>query len=105
MATLSHPFWYLILNVNHASDSTHWCLVASKLSVVMMHVSRLLSVSVSRRNGLSKSAKASTGASRQASVTVTKASLASAMSVTHSSYRYLPQIDAHVKVTQHVQTP
>ena len=41
-----------------------------------------LLASVSRRNGLSKSAKASTGALRQAFLRVLKASLASAVSVT-----------------------
>ena len=44
VAALSHPFWYLILNVNLASDSTHWCLVASKLGVAMMYVNGLLLV-------------------------------------------------------------
>ena len=33
---LSLPFWYSILNVNPASDSTQWCQVASKLGVVKM---------------------------------------------------------------------
>ena len=33
---LSLSFWYLMLNVNPASDSTQWCWVASKLGVVKM---------------------------------------------------------------------
>ena len=36
VATLSHPFWHSMLKVNLASDSTHWCWVASKLGEVMM---------------------------------------------------------------------
>ena len=31
---LSLPFWYSMLNVNPASESTQWCWVASKLGVV-----------------------------------------------------------------------
>ena len=41
---LSHLFWYLMLNVNPASNSIQWCWVASKLGVVKMWASGLLSV-------------------------------------------------------------
>ena len=44
VVTLSHPFWYSMLKVNLASDSTHQCWVASKLGVVMMYMSGFLSV-------------------------------------------------------------
>ena len=44
VAALSLPFWYLMLKVNLASDATQWCQVASKLGVIMMYVSILLSV-------------------------------------------------------------
>ena len=33
---LSIPFWYSMLKVNPASDSTKWCWVVSKLGVVKM---------------------------------------------------------------------
>ena len=35
MAELSHPFWYSMLKVNLAIDSTQWCWVASKLGVII----------------------------------------------------------------------
>ena len=67
-----------------------------------------LFASVSKRNGLLKSAKANTGTLREVFLRFSKASLALAMimvSLTCSSYGHLPQMDACVKVVQYMQTP
>ena len=167
VSTLPLPFLYSMLKVKLATDSTHWCWVASKLGVAMMQVSGLLSVltmkgfqskyswncssithfnaknscfmewklcswivrdqleyatrqywpsvcfwdsaapnpkilaSVSRRNGLSRSATANTGASRQALLRVSNVSLAFSVSFTHLLFLWAPSpVDAHVRVVQ-----
>ena len=43
-AVLSRPFRYLMLNVNLVRDSTQQCQVASKLGVVMIYVTWVVSV-------------------------------------------------------------
>ena len=61
-------------------------------------------VSVSKKNGLLKSVKTSTGASRQAFLRVSKAHNVSSMSVTHSFFLLLPQKDVHAEVAQYEWT-